>query len=371
MIQQGYLILADVSGYTAFLTQTELEHAREILDALLTTLLESFTPPLIVSKLEGDAVLAYTLSTNFLQGQTLLEALERIYFAFRLTRDNIHRACHCQACTLTSSLDLKFVVHYGQFTLQQLGHIQELQGTDVIVAHRLLKNDIVKMTGVRTYALFTEASARAIPLGDLIQGMAQHTETYEHLGAVPVYVHDMARAWEDNRERRQVQVGPSDAWIILEFELPVSPALAWEYLNNPQCICEWCGLASVQPIDLKWGRIGIGSGRHCVHAKSKAVTVETILDYEPFNYVTVQASQANGISLRTTTKVIPADPTYSRIAWYAARPTGKTGLSSLLVRSLLPILKIEILKELQTSSTKLKALVAADLAAGKITNGAG
>jgi hypothetical protein len=35
MIQRGFLVLADVSGYTAYLTQTELEHAREILDALL------------------------------------------------------------------------------------------------------------------------------------------------------------------------------------------------------------------------------------------------------------------------------------------------------------------------------------------------
>jgi hypothetical protein len=331
--------------------------------------LESFTPPLIVVKLEGDAVLAYTLGTNFLQGQTLLEALERIYFAFRLARDNIHRACTCQACSLTSTLDLKFVVHYGEFTIQQLGAIRELQGIDVIVPHRLLKNNVAQATGIQTYALFTEASAQAIPLGDLTQGMVQQTETYEHLGAVLVYVHDLARAWKDNRERRQVQIGPSEAWIALEFELPVSPALAWDYLNNPQCICEWCGLASVQATDLKWGRIGIGSGRYCVHAKSQKVAVETILDYEPFDYVTVESSQAYGISLRTTTQIMAVDTTHSRVAWYAARPTGKSGLNSLLVRGLLPILKSEILKELQTSSTKLRALVSADLAAGKITNG--
>jgi len=33
-IQRGYLVLADISGYTSFLSQTELDHAQEILSDL-------------------------------------------------------------------------------------------------------------------------------------------------------------------------------------------------------------------------------------------------------------------------------------------------------------------------------------------------
>ena len=36
-VESGYLLLADISGYTAFLAQTELEHANEILSDLLET----------------------------------------------------------------------------------------------------------------------------------------------------------------------------------------------------------------------------------------------------------------------------------------------------------------------------------------------
>jgi hypothetical protein len=141
-IQSGTLMIADISGYTAFLTQSELEHARDILDHLLNTLLGSLQPPLAVGNLEGDAIFVYAPQGSFLQGQTLVETVEKIYFAFCAARDTIHRSCKCNACALVSTLDLKFVVHYGQYALQTLGTRTELQGSDVIVAHRLLKKHL-------------------------------------------------------------------------------------------------------------------------------------------------------------------------------------------------------------------------------------
>jgi hypothetical protein len=40
--QQGYLVLADISGYTSFLAGTELEHAEDVISALLETIVENF-----------------------------------------------------------------------------------------------------------------------------------------------------------------------------------------------------------------------------------------------------------------------------------------------------------------------------------------
>ena len=34
MAQKGYLLIADITGYTIFLTSSELDHAQGILDAL-------------------------------------------------------------------------------------------------------------------------------------------------------------------------------------------------------------------------------------------------------------------------------------------------------------------------------------------------
>jgi hypothetical protein len=145
-IEKGYLIIADISGYTAFLTQMELTHSREIMDSLLGTLVEQFQPPLILSRLEGDAVFGYVPDSGMFQAQTMLEIIENIFAAFRWARDNIHRSCACQACTQTGTLDLKFVVHHGEYSRQLIGGIRELQGTDLIVVHRLLKNHVKEAT---------------------------------------------------------------------------------------------------------------------------------------------------------------------------------------------------------------------------------
>ena len=57
--QHGYLILADISGYTAYLAGTELEHAHEILTDWLEVIVGRFQTALTISKLEGDAVFGY------------------------------------------------------------------------------------------------------------------------------------------------------------------------------------------------------------------------------------------------------------------------------------------------------------------------
>ena len=54
--QHGYLVLADISGFTWYVAGTELEHANEILTEVLELIVARFTPTLTLSKLEGDAV---------------------------------------------------------------------------------------------------------------------------------------------------------------------------------------------------------------------------------------------------------------------------------------------------------------------------
>ncbi len=56
MTARGAIVLADISGYTEFVTGTELEHSREILGELLTTVCDWAAGTLTVAQLEGDAV---------------------------------------------------------------------------------------------------------------------------------------------------------------------------------------------------------------------------------------------------------------------------------------------------------------------------
>jgi hypothetical protein len=80
MPQQGYLLIADIAGYTAFLTKGELEHAQDILNTLFHALLDNTRHPLIVSKLEGDAIFSYAPGKSFLNPQILLETIDCVSF---------------------------------------------------------------------------------------------------------------------------------------------------------------------------------------------------------------------------------------------------------------------------------------------------
>jgi hypothetical protein len=357
-IQTGYLMIADISGYTAFLTRAELKHARDILDQLLNTLLGALHPPLAIGNLEGDAIFVYAPEGSFLQGQTLVETVEKIYFAFCMARDNIQRSCKCNACSLVSSLDLKFVVHHGQYVLQTLGTRTELQGADVIMAHRLLKNSITEATGITAYAFFSEASVERLSMGELSGGMIPHAEEYEHVGQIGGFVHNLAPLWTRERARARDYISPGMSWVNVTFDLPVPPALAWDYLNEPKCACEWCGMDSITLTNVERGRLGVGSGRTCVHAHGKQVTVERIMDYQPFDYITVESTEPNGTVSRMTTQ-ISATPEGSRISWQMSAPVGRNRFHTLVVRGQMALKKREVAGEIRRAGIRLREMIAA------------
>ena len=106
--RRGYLLLADISGYTAFLAGTELEHATAIVHELTTLIRERISPPMNFVKLEGDAVFCYADETTFEDGERLVELIESCYFAFsnRLLDMQRDTTCRCAACASIGSLDL-------------------------------------------------------------------------------------------------------------------------------------------------------------------------------------------------------------------------------------------------------------------------
>ena len=144
MTQQGFLIISDITGYSKYVNESELEHARDSLIALLNILIDHTQSPLVLSKLEGDAVFSYAPTGGFLQGQTLLDMIESTYASFRKALELmvINTTCTCNACRNLPNLDLKFFVHFGSFMIQKIGNYTELVGNDVNLVHRLAKNHI-------------------------------------------------------------------------------------------------------------------------------------------------------------------------------------------------------------------------------------
>lgn len=81
-------------------------------------------------------------------------------------------------------LDLKILAHCGSYLVQHLGDREELLGVDVIVPHRMLKNNVIEETGIKSYALFSEAASDALTLSELCHELHEYRDSYEHLGEV-------------------------------------------------------------------------------------------------------------------------------------------------------------------------------------------
>ncbi len=286
MTQKGYILIADITGYTAYLSQTELTHSQEILESLMNTLVEHIHPPIIISRIEGDGVFAYTLEDCFLQGKTLLEIIEHLYSAFANDLEHMKRntTCTCQACRLMPDLDLKIISHYGEFGLQTVGDRTDLVGTDVNLTHRLGKNSITEKTGVEAYAFISEACIEAMRLKSFAdKKMIPHAESYEHIGEVQGYVYDLHPIWERERQRRRVIVSPEEADLDTNFTLPVSPAMAWDFLNDPMVRAQYFNADNMGTTKID-GRMMVGSQFHCAHGD--VVFDQVILDWQPFDYLT-------------------------------------------------------------------------------------
>ena len=197
--QTGYLVLADISGYTSFVAETEIEHANIAISNLLEAIIEKLSGPLIISKLEGDAVFAYVADTvadavdesKPPGGSALLALIDATYMAFRdrVEELTLKSTCPCRACRAIPSLDLKFMVHHGEFIIQQIAGIKDLLGTDVNLVHRLMKNHVAETTGWHGYALFTDQGLEHMQTEK--EAFLQQVETYEHLGEVETFVMDM------------------------------------------------------------------------------------------------------------------------------------------------------------------------------------
>ena len=197
--QTGYLVLADISGYTSFVAQTEIEHAGMALSFLLETIVEKLSNLLTISKLEGDAVFAYMEESKLPEGKSLLELIDLTYLAFRDKGLALYSqaTCPCRACRALPTLDLKFMVHHGDFILQQVAGITDLLGTDVNLIHRLLKNHVAESTGWRGYALFTDQVLERMQFSR--DSFFKRCESYEHLGNVDIFCMDMHVRYEGMR----------------------------------------------------------------------------------------------------------------------------------------------------------------------------
>lgn len=193
--ESGYLVIADISGFTAFVTAAELEHGAEVTATLLAHVMHALAPPLEIQELEGDAVFALGPDDPARPDVLVLEAFDRAFVAFgRRQRElSMDTSCACRACAGVLALRLKLIVHHGSFLRQVVGGRSRVAGPDVILAHRFLKNGVEPAA----YVLFTGAAVERIGIDPNAAGMRPYRGTYAHFGDVEGFVVPLDRAGRD------------------------------------------------------------------------------------------------------------------------------------------------------------------------------
>lgn len=213
---ESVLLIADISGYTRFMlaNRTARVHAHGIVADLLETVSRFAQPPLAVNKFEGDAVFmvaprqeAAWEDTGRVMGERLAGLIEA--FDRRLTELASTNICGCIACQQMVTLRLKVFVHYGFVVQSRIAGFDEVSGVDVILIHRLLKNEVK----ASEYILATDpAYAFLSPPGDYVRGR----ESYDDVGEVAVFVREMTAAVPAAAPRRLSLV---DAWRKLGYDI--------------------------------------------------------------------------------------------------------------------------------------------------------
>jgi hypothetical protein len=192
----GIITIADISGYTAFLSNTEIEHANMVMMNLFSAMLEDKPSALRVMEIEGDAIFCWLPEGDRrFSMRGLFELVEHQFRRFVgvqrwfLEEFRCPERCGCQVCQSLGDLRIKFVAHYGRVGVYRVSDFEKISGLDVIIAHRLLKNSVPDPE----YVLVTSELTRA--LGGVVHGehWLEGADEYPVIGSLAYRYHPLER----------------------------------------------------------------------------------------------------------------------------------------------------------------------------------
>ena len=258
MTSEGTFVLADIGGYTTFLSEVGIEHAKEITSHLFNGMVKLNQRRWKVGNVVGDCLFLYTDSRE--SPDDFFAHLRGLYEHFRSSIAEIASGstCRCGACDRSGDLALKFVVHAGEFDTQQIAGRQELIGPEIVVAHRLLKNSVP----LREYALLTT------PLADVAQAsglpVSPGRDEYQDIGAVEYLYLDLEPVREAFDKSREVYVSEEDAVVAVTAEIEAPPEIVWRASVDLDKVRQWA--PTVLEMESLSGADGkVGEVHTCLH----------------------------------------------------------------------------------------------------------
>ena len=288
--QQALLFMPDISGFTQFVSETEVLHSQHIVQELLEILIDSNHLNLQISEIEGDAIFFYRPG-NKPNLKSLLQQVEKMFTRFHahLKLYEHQRICPCGACKNAVDLSLKVIVHFGDVTGISIKDHKKLFGKDVILLHRLLKNNLNR----KEYVLFTESlvddlEPQPLPTWYMPQ---QASEQYD-VGKVRFYFSDLSDLHKTVRVDLPVYNSSLKTYVAFAEEEVIAAPMEkiFETLLTMQQRQKSAGSEKQNDALLK-----IGEQHPCLITRNNNINVTESVKMEPENIEMVEMNK-NGIA---------------------------------------------------------------------------
>jgi hypothetical protein len=239
--QQAFLFMPDISGFTHFVNETDIEHSSHIIQELLEIILDANELGMKLLEIEGDAVFFFRLGKLPTANEIILQA-KSIFKKFHqhLLQYESRRICQCGACRTANNLTLKFIIHSGLVGSYFVRNQYKLIGNDIILLHRLLKNGIP----LNEYLLFTEPFFKLIDNQNLNQQqLSAVDETGEYDSAIVHYKYVPIKKWlEDievsDEESKNIQANLVSV-ITVSKEINAPADVVFSYIADLSKRVEW------------------------------------------------------------------------------------------------------------------------------------
>jgi hypothetical protein len=263
------ILIPDISGFTEFMTTTELTHASHAINILIDAMLTAVGDEYEVSEIEGDAVLLIRKGPAPSKKE-IFDTCLKIFNAFHFQRKWMQQytVCPCGACMAIVNLTLKFVAHHGPLAEIKVGRFVKQSGPEMIVAHRLLKNSIAN----NEYLLLSEKLL--LHAGDSDEAAEiewmRSSEEYASIGKVDY------RFTLLNEARKKVPEPPApenhyrtDNTSYLEMRIEANFRDVYMVMMNIPGRPEWIG--SLKQVTQDIPQVFIGSIHYCTFEDYEAI----------------------------------------------------------------------------------------------------
>jgi uncharacterized protein DUF2652 len=271
----SFIFLPDISGFTEFVSNTEVEHSQHIIAELLELLIDNEKLGLTLAEIEGDALFYYK-TESVPDPEALMQQVENMYVKFHshLKLYESHRICNCGACSTANNLTLKFFAHAGPLDFIQIKDQRKPYGKEVITAHRLMKNTIP----IDDYLLLSEGVYDYWDKGITTILPMQNSQSEYDLGVVKYQYYELTPLKKKAQitSFNKVKKPDTKPFFSTSITIEKSPMEIFELITNLDYRQEWN--KGIDRFEYEKNRVNRAGTKHECLVNGSIVEFETVAE---------------------------------------------------------------------------------------------